>query len=77
MGFGTLETILACVSAGLGITLLPYSIMADYESRGKVNCHNSPDKYSLVTTMFVKRKDTLITPSLSAFIDETKQSIIP
>ncbi|MFM9282018.1 LysR family transcriptional regulator [Paenibacillus jiagnxiensis] len=75
MEFGTLETIIACVSAGLGITLLPYSIIADYEFRGKVTCHSLPDKYSSVTTMFVKRKDTLITPALSAFLDETKNSL--
>ncbi|GAB6930724.1 glutamate biosynthesis transcriptional regulator GltR [Paenibacillus sp. JCM 10914] len=71
MEFGTLETIIACVSAGLGITLLPYSIIADYEFRGKVTCHSLPDKHSSVTTMFIKRKDTLITPALSAFLDET------
>ncbi|WKL02153.1 LysR substrate-binding domain-containing protein [Paenibacillus amylolyticus] len=67
MEFGTLETILACVSAGLGITLLPYSIIADYEDRGKVISHPLPAKLSSVTTMFVKRKDTLTTPALSAF----------
>lgn len=76
MEFGTLETIIACVSAGMGITLLPYSIIADYEVRDKVTCHSLPEKYSSVTTMFIKRKDTLITPALSTFLDETKKEIL-
>ncbi|AET58884.1 LysR family transcriptional regulator [Paenibacillus terrae] len=75
MEFGTLETILACVSAGLGITLLPLSIIADYEVRGKVTSHPLPAKHSSVTTMFVKRKDTLITSALSAFLDEVKNIV--
>ncbi|SDC55958.1 DNA-binding transcriptional regulator, LysR family [Paenibacillus sp. CF095] len=75
MEFGTLETILACVSAGLGITLLPYSIIADYEDRGKVISHPLPAKLSSVTTMFVKRKDTLTTPALSAFLVEVNNNL--
>ncbi|CAH1191072.1 LysR family transcriptional regulator [Paenibacillus sp. JJ-223] len=75
MEFGTLETILACVHAGLGITLLPYSIIADYEERGKVISHRLPTEYSSVTTLFVKRKDTLITPALSAFLDEVRNNL--
>ncbi|MEC2331823.1 MULTISPECIES: LysR family transcriptional regulator [Bacillus subtilis group] len=68
MEFGILEAIIGCVSAGLGISLLPRSIIAAYEKQGRIRSHTISDKYSLVTTMFIRRKDTLITPALSAFL---------
>ncbi|GAA3313190.1 hypothetical protein GCM10020331_002730 [Ectobacillus funiculus] len=72
MEFGTLETIIGCVSAGLGISLLPRSIVVAHEQQGRVRSHILPDKYSLVTTMFIRRKDALITPALSAFLTEMR-----
>ncbi|MGG1241705.1 hypothetical protein BSBH6_02149 [Bacillus subtilis] len=68
MEFGILEAIIGCVSAGLGISLLPRSIIAAHEKQGRIRSHTISDKYSLVTTMFIRRKDTLITPALSAFL---------
>ncbi|MBU0444443.1 LysR family transcriptional regulator [Bacillus amyloliquefaciens] len=68
MEFGILEAIIGCVSAGLGISLLPRSIIAAHEKQGRIRSHAISDKYSLVTTMFIRRKDTLITPALSAFL---------
>ncbi|AUZ27195.1 LysR family transcriptional regulator [Bacillus cabrialesii] len=68
MEFGILEAIIGCVSAGLGISLLPRSIIAAHEKQGRIRSHTISDKYSLVTTMFIRRKDTFITPALSAFL---------
>jgi DNA-binding transcriptional LysR family regulator len=68
MEFGTLETIIGCVSAGLGISLLPRSIVTEPEQQGRVGCHIIPGKYAVVTTVFIRRKDTLVTPALSAFL---------
>ncbi|WP_411342965.1 LysR substrate-binding domain-containing protein [Paenibacillus sp. WLX1005] len=77
MEFGTLETIIACVGAGMGISLLPLSIVAAYEAQGKVISHTLPVPYSAVDTLFVKRKDTLTTPALSAFLNEVAQHTMP
>ncbi|AFI29188.1 MULTISPECIES: glutamate biosynthesis transcriptional regulator GltR [Bacillus] len=68
MEFGILEAIIGCVSAGLGISLLPRSIIASHEKQGRIRSHTISDKYSLVSTMFIRRKDTFITPALTAFL---------
>lgn len=68
MEFGILEAIIGCVSAGLGISLLPRSIIASHEKQGRIRSQTISDKYSLVSTMFIRRKDTSITPALTAFL---------
>lgn len=71
MEFGTLETIIGCVSAGLGISLLPRSIVAQSEQQGLIRCH-IPEKSLLVTTVFIRRKDALITTAFEAFLTEMR-----
>ncbi|WP_201005527.1 LysR family transcriptional regulator [Paenibacillus glycanilyticus] len=72
MEFGSLETIIGCVGAGLGISLLPRSIVIEQEQQGQIRTHAIPSKHSLVTTVFIRRKDTLMTPALSAFLAEMR-----
>jgi DNA-binding transcriptional LysR family regulator len=77
MEFESFETIIGCVSAGLGISLLPRSIVAESEKQGRVRCHAIPgDNASLMTTVFVRRKDSLITPALSSFITEMQAHFV-
>lgn len=75
MEFGVMEAIIGCVSAGLGVSLLPRSIVKLYEQQGRVRIHCLPDKQSLVKTLFIRRKDTLITPALSAFIKKMRSEL--
>ncbi|NOU86274.1 LysR family transcriptional regulator [Paenibacillus sp. LMG 31460] len=72
MEFGSIETIIGCVGAGLGISLLPRSIIAESEQQGRIRCHAIPGKHAIVTTVFIRRKDALITPALSAFLSEMR-----
>lgn len=72
MEFGSIETIIGCVGAGLGIALLPRSIVAEPEQQGRIRCHAIPGKHAIVTTVFIRRKDALITPALSAFLSEMR-----
>ncbi|CAG7608520.1 HTH-type transcriptional regulator GltR [Paenibacillus solanacearum] len=72
MEFGSLETIIGCVGAGLGISLLPRSIVTEPEQQGRIRCHTVPGKHTIVTTVFIRRKDTLITPALSAFLAQMR-----
>ncbi|NOU75529.1 LysR family transcriptional regulator [Paenibacillus sp. LMG 31458] len=72
MEFGSIETIIGCVGAGLGISLLPRSIIAESEQQGRIRCHAIPGKHTIVTTVFIRRKDALITPALSAFLSEMR-----
>jgi len=41
--FGTLEGILGCVAAGMGVTLLPCSVVMDLNYISKVNAHKISD----------------------------------
>jgi len=72
MEFESFETIIGCVSAGLGISLLPRSIAAEPEQQGRIRCHTIPGKHTIITTVFIRRKDALITPALSAFLAEMR-----
>lgn len=69
MEYGTLEGVLKCVENGLGVTVLPVSMV---ESRGgKLNCHPLPEPHRIVSTVFIKRRDSYITSALSRFMELT------
>ncbi|MCM3628335.1 LysR family transcriptional regulator [Paenibacillus glycanilyticus] len=72
MEFGSLETILGCVGAGLGISLLPRSIVTEQEQQGQIRIHTIPGMHTIVTTVFIRRNDALITPALSTFLSEMR-----
>jgi len=56
MEFGTFDGILGCVSAGLGITLLPRSVVERSALRQEVGIHPLPKAIRLVETSFVTPK---------------------
>lgn len=60
MEFGILEAIIGCVSAGLGISLLPRSIIASHEKEGRIRSHTISDKYSFVSTMFIRDRKSVV-----------------
>lgn len=72
MEFSSIETIVACISAGLGVSWMPRSIVAESERSGRIRCHPIRGRHGLTSTVFIRRKDTLITPALSAFMNEMK-----
>jgi DNA-binding transcriptional LysR family regulator len=64
---GTLENIIGCVSAGLGITLLPRAVVSA-RRRNLVRAHKVPDENCRVQTLFVRRRDAFVSSALSAFL---------
>ncbi|AXH99613.1 LysR family transcriptional regulator [Sporosarcina sp. PTS2304] len=68
MEFGTLETILGSVAAGLGITFVPKSTVLHLINQGSVYCYHLPPKYSRIKTIFVRRADSYLTPTIDKFI---------
>ena len=66
--FGTLETILACVGAGLGITLLPRALVETARRSGQVAIHALPPDDAMVETVFVRRRDGYVSQALAGFI---------
>lgn len=69
MEFGTLDGIIGCVSAGLGISLLPRSVVTKYVEEGLLIEHLIPEKFGKVKTIFVYRKDKYMSVSLNKFTE--------
>lgn len=69
--FGTLEGILGCVSAGLGITALPHAVVRAAASRGEVRTHPLPDDLARADTIFIRRRDAPTTAALRRFVEHT------
>lgn len=67
--FGSLDTIISCVSAGVGITLLPRGVVASAVRGGGVAIHALPPERSLVDTLFVRRSDAYTTSAMTALLD--------
>jgi DNA-binding transcriptional LysR family regulator len=66
--FGTIETILGCVAAGLGITLLPKSLVGAVSRDRPVGVHELPPADALVDTSFIRRRDSFVSSALAAFL---------
>ncbi len=64
--FGTIDGILGCVGAGLGVTLLPRSV-ASQDAR--VVIHELPAAESRVDTVFVRRREAFVSSALAAFLE--------
>ncbi len=67
--FGSLDAIIGCVSAGVGVTLLPKSVVASALGQGMVAVHDLPPDQVRVDTLFIRRHDGHVSSALSAFLD--------
>lgn len=67
--FGSLDAIVSCVAAGVGVSLLPKSVVADAWRKGLIAVHELPPERALVDTLFVRRKDAYVSSAMSAFLD--------
>ncbi|WP_054860461.1 LysR substrate-binding domain-containing protein [Gracilibacillus sp. JCM 18860] len=69
MEFGTLDAIIGCVAAGLGISMLPQVVVTKHVQDGMLRQHSIPNLYGKVKTVFIYRKDKYVPPSLLKFIN--------
>lgn len=67
--FGSIDAIIACVSAGVGITLLPRGVVADAWKDGLVAVHEVSPAFAQVETVFVRRLDSHFSSALATFLD--------
>ena len=67
--FGTLEAIVSCVSAGLGVTLLPEALIGPVWRHGRVRAHRLPAGEGDVDTLFVRHRDAYVSSAMRAFLD--------
>jgi DNA-binding transcriptional LysR family regulator len=65
--FGSLDAILGCVAAGVGVTLLPKAVIQSYWSKGRFTSHQLPPRLAKVDTVFIRRRDRQLTSALAAF----------
>lgn len=66
---GTLDGILSCVSAGMGVTLLPRTIAETYGARQEIRYHALPPEFAHIKTVFIRRQDAVATPALGKFVE--------
>jgi DNA-binding transcriptional LysR family regulator len=66
--FGSIEAILGCVAAGVGITLLPKGVVAAAWRDGQVAVHQLEPEFAEVQTVFIRRTDAYVSSALSAFL---------
>jgi LysR family transcriptional regulator, cell division regulator len=59
--FGTIDGILGCVAAGIGVTLLP--------CRERVAVHEVPATQAQVDTVFIRRRDSFSSRALTALLE--------
>jgi DNA-binding transcriptional LysR family regulator len=73
--FGTLDGIVGCVAAGIGVTLLPRAAVARAQREGRVALHALPPADALVPTVLIRRLDAFTSAALAQFIALARGSL--
>jgi DNA-binding transcriptional LysR family regulator len=67
--FGTIESIVGCVAAGLGVTLLPKGVLEPAWREGRVAVHELAPAEARVETIFIRRRDVFVSSALASFLE--------
>jgi LysR family transcriptional regulator, cell division regulator len=73
--FGTIEAIIACVSAGVGVTLLPRALLGSVWERGRLRVHPLPNDEGQVETVFIRHREAFTSSALRAFVDMARPAL--
>jgi len=65
---GTLDGMIGCVAAGMGVTLLPRAVVERSDQRKEVNVHALDTSWSRVDTLFIQRRSAHQYSALSGFV---------
>lgn len=76
MEFGSLDAILSCVAAGVGVTLMPKGVVARAWQEGKITVHELPREKSEIETLFVRRSDGFVSSAMAAFLDLARSGLV-
>src|SRR3954469_6721647 len=74
--FATLEGILGCVGADVGLTLLPKGIVAAARDQGRIAVHEIAPDDAWVDTVFIRPRDAYASSALTAFLDLTRDRLL-
>ncbi|NPU68947.1 LysR family transcriptional regulator [Bradyrhizobium sp. 83012] len=66
---GTLDGMIGCVAAGMGVALLPRAVVTRHEMSGSIGLHTLDPSYAQVETLFVHRRAGHRSSALSAFME--------
>jgi DNA-binding transcriptional LysR family regulator len=67
--FGTIEALIGCAAAGLGITLLPRGMVEAAARDRRVAVHALPEADAFADTIFIRRRDAFTSSALRAFLE--------
>jgi len=73
MEFASLDAIVTCITAGVGITLLPKTLVERLWTGQSVTVHELPADQAQVETVFVRRHDYHPTSALNAFLRMSRE----
>ncbi len=77
MEMGSADGLIKCVAAGMGVSILPYSIIENGHKNGIVSVQEIGKTLASVPIIFIKRRDTFVTKPLEAFLELlTDQTIV-
>lgn len=65
---GTLDGMIGCVAAGMGVTLLPRAVVERSDQRKEINVHTLDTSWSRVDTLFIQRRSAHQYSALSGFV---------
>jgi DNA-binding transcriptional LysR family regulator len=72
MEFGTLDGILGCVAAGMGVTLIPRVVAEPARRAGRVSVHGLPDGAGRAETVLVHRGDGQPSVAFARFAEQVR-----
>jgi DNA-binding transcriptional LysR family regulator len=75
--FGSLDAMLGCVAAGVGVTLLPKGVVAAAWREGRVAVHDVAPEDARVDTLFVRRRDVYASTAITAFLEIARPVAAP
>ena len=75
--FGSMDAIIACVAAGIGVTLLPRGVVSAAAEQDLVSIHTIAPEKAQVETLFIRRHDAYVSSAMSAFIDVARSQLGP
>lgn len=77
MDFGTLDGIIGCVEAGMGVSMLPQSVVEPMRQAGRVSYHHLPGSEGVSQTLLIYRMDHLPTAAFKRFLDQAREAFDP
>ncbi|MFM0316247.1 LysR substrate-binding domain-containing protein [Paraburkholderia nemoris] len=75
--FGSMDAIIACVAAGIGITLLPRGVVSAAAEQDLVSIHTIAPEKAHVETLFIRRHDAYVSSAMQAFVDVARSQLGP